>query len=62
MGVVEVTQPSLGVGYEIAQAEIMGKKMLCIYRNGDKLSAIIGRNKNLIKKGCAYSFRFRHYF
>jgi hypothetical protein len=48
--VAEVTQPSLGVGYEIAQAEIMGKKMLCIHRNGDRLSAMIGGNRNLVRK------------
>ena len=48
--VAEVTQPSLGVGYELASAENMGKKVLCIYRNGGSLSAMIGGNKNLLKK------------
>ena len=30
--VAEVTHPSLGVGYELAQAEVMGKPVLCLYR------------------------------
>lgn len=51
--VAEVTQPSLGVGYEVASAEIMGKKILCIYRNGENLSAMIGGNKNILKKSYA---------
>ena len=32
MLVAEVTQPSLGVGYEIGRAFDMNKKMLCLYR------------------------------
>ncbi|KAK4325795.1 hypothetical protein Pmani_003639 [Petrolisthes manimaculis] len=41
--VAEVTQPSLGVGYEIGRANAMGKKILCLYRpQPDKLlSAMI---------------------
>jgi hypothetical protein len=30
--VAEVTQPSLGVGYEIGRAVAMNKKILCLYR------------------------------
>lgn len=30
--VAEITQPSLGVGYQIGQAEAMGKRVLCLYR------------------------------
>ncbi len=47
--VAEVTQPSLGVGYEIGQAEAMGKRILCLYRSlpGKYLSAMIGGNPNL---------------
>ena len=30
--VAEVTQPSLGVGYELGRAVAMGKKILCLYR------------------------------
>jgi 2'-deoxynucleoside 5'-phosphate N-hydrolase len=41
--IAEVTNPSLGVGYEIAAAEKMGKPILCLYRPGEgrKLSAMI---------------------
>jgi hypothetical protein len=41
--VAEVTNPSLGVGYEIAAAEKMGKPILCLFRSGKgrKLSAMI---------------------
>lgn len=49
--VAEVTTPSLGVGYEIARAENMAKKILCIYRNNGikKLSAMIDGNPNITK-------------
>lgn len=30
--VAEVTQPSLGVGYEIGRAVAMNKRILCLYR------------------------------
>ena len=30
--VAEVTTPSLGVGYELAKAEELGKRILCLYR------------------------------
>ena len=41
--VAEVTQPSLGVGYELGRAVDMGKAILCLYRpQEDKLlSAMI---------------------
>jgi nucleoside 2-deoxyribosyltransferase len=41
--VAEVTQVSMGVGYEIGRAVEMGKKVLCLYRpgSGKKLSAMI---------------------
>ena|SRR5579884_799468 len=41
--IAEVTNPSLGVGYEIARAEKMGKPVLCLFRpeGGRKLSAMI---------------------
>jgi nucleoside 2-deoxyribosyltransferase len=44
--VAEVTQTSLGVGYEIGRAVGMGKNILCMYRpqEGKRLSAMI--------KGC----------
>ncbi|KAM4599823.1 5-hydroxymethyl-dUMP N-hydrolase [Fundulus diaphanus] len=41
--VAEVTQPSLGVGYELGRAVDMKKKMLCLFRpsSGRTLSAMI---------------------
>jgi len=41
--VAEVTETSLGVGYEIGRAIEHGKKVLCMYRpqEGKKLSAMI---------------------
>ena len=41
--VAEVTVPSLGVGYELARAEAMGKPVLCLFRpaGGRALSAMI---------------------
>lgn len=46
MIVAEVTQPSLGVGYEIATAEKLGKKIVCLFREtGERtLSAMISGN------------------
>ena len=47
--VAEVTQPSLGVGYEIGKAEEHGKKILCLYReNNKRISAMISGNENLV--------------
>jgi 2'-deoxynucleoside 5'-phosphate N-hydrolase len=47
--VAEVSTPSLGVGYEVANAELMGKKLLCLYRNqtGKRLSAMLSGNAEL---------------
>ena len=47
--VAEVTTPSHGVGYEIGQAEAMGKPVLCIYRPsaGRRLSAMLAGNSAL---------------
>lgn len=41
--IAEVTNPSLGVGYEIAKAEAWGKPVLALYRPSDerRLSAMI---------------------
>jgi hypothetical protein len=41
--IAEVTNPSLGVGYEIARAERMNKPILCLFRpsSGRSLSAMI---------------------
>ena len=49
--IAEVSTPSLGVGYEIAKAESLGKKILCIYKKeGKRVSAMIKGNKNLVVK------------
>ena len=47
--VAEVSQPSLGVGFEIATALSKGKKVLCLYKNqiNRELSAMISGNKNI---------------
>lgn len=46
--IAEVNNPSLGVGYEIAKAEKMGKPILCLFRpDGEKkLSAMIAGSPN----------------
>lgn len=44
--VAEVSTPSLGVGYELGQAEAMGKKIVCLFRpqEGKRLSAMVSGN------------------
>ena len=45
--IAEVTNPSLGVGYELGIAEKMHKPILCLYENtkeGRELSAMISGN------------------
>jgi nucleoside 2-deoxyribosyltransferase len=46
--IAEVTQVSLGVGYELGFAESLNKKIICLYREkeGKSLSAMISGNKN----------------
>lgn len=46
MIVAEVSTPSLGVGYELGQAEAMKKPILCLYRpsEGKRLSAMVSGN------------------
>ncbi|CAH1792537.1 unnamed protein product [Owenia fusiformis] len=45
--VAEVTQPSLGVGYELGRAVAMDKKVLCLYRpQPDKLLSAMIRGAN----------------
>jgi nucleoside 2-deoxyribosyltransferase len=49
----EVSVPSLGVGYEIAKAEKLEKKILCVCQKleeGREISAMIGGNKNITLK------------
>jgi nucleoside 2-deoxyribosyltransferase len=47
--VAEVSIPSHGVGYEIGQAEALGKRVLCIHRPGAqrRLSAMLAGNPAL---------------
>jgi glycosyltransferase involved in cell wall biosynthesis len=42
--VAEVTSPSLGVGYEIAEALHLGKPVLCMYREGTALTKLLTGN------------------
>ncbi|XP_005109287.2 putative 2'-deoxynucleoside 5'-phosphate N-hydrolase 1 [Aplysia californica] len=46
--VAEVTQPSLGVGYELGRAVAMGKRILCLFRTdeGKRLSGMISGAHN----------------
>ncbi len=45
--VAEVTTPSLGVGYEVAKAENLNKRTLCLFRPAAdrRLSAMIAGNR-----------------
>lgn len=47
--IAEVSTPSLGVGYEIALAEKIGKKILCLHKfeEGKKISVVISGNTKL---------------
>ena len=51
--VAEVSTPSLGVGYELANAEHLGKRVLCLFRpsSGGSLSAMISGSKQLAVTG-----------
>lgn len=46
--VAEVTNPSLGVGYELGLAESLNKKVICLYRKQEdkRLSAMLKGNNN----------------
>jgi len=46
--IAEVTQPSLGVGYEIALGESLGKRIICLFKQkSGNLSAMIKGNRKL---------------
>ena len=53
--IAEVTNPSLGVGYEIGMALNLNKKIICLYKTqkGKRLSAMISGSKaiNVIEYG-----------
>lgn len=53
--VAEITQPSLGVGYEIGQAEAQGKPVLCLYRMvpDRRVSPMMLGNQNLKQRSYA---------
>jgi len=44
--IAEVSNPSLGVGYEIAKALEMKKSVLCVYQSGIFLTKMITGNKD----------------
>jgi len=48
--IADVTVPSLGVGYELAYAEKLNKKIFCLYHHieGKRISAMIAGNPNFI--------------
>ena len=48
--VAEVSTPSLGVGYEIGQAQALGKPVLCLHRpqEGKRLSAMLSGNSYVV--------------
>ncbi len=50
--IAEVTVPSLGVGYELAAAESLGKKVLCLFdrSEGGRLSAMVAGNRSFDTK------------
>ncbi len=45
--VAEVTMPSTGTGYEICYAVAKGKKVVCIYKEGANVSAMVLGNKGV---------------
>ncbi|XP_038073755.1 uncharacterized protein LOC119741888 isoform X2 [Patiria miniata] len=55
--VAEVTQPSMGVGYELGRANAMGKKILCLFRpeSGKLMSGLVQGADN------STSFAVKHY-
>jgi len=47
--IADVTTPSIGVGYEIARAELLNKPVLCLFYNGSgkRLSGMVEGNKGI---------------
>lgn len=48
--VVEVSNPSIGVGYELATAEMLKKPVLCLGKEGVLLTAMVTGNDYFIVK------------
>ena len=46
--IADVSIPSLGVGYELAYAEKLAKKIICLYENESNVSAMIKGNSNFL--------------
>ena len=46
--VADVTVPSIGVGYEICYAVSKGKRVVCVYREGTNVSAMVLGNRCVI--------------
>ncbi len=55
--IAEVSNPSLGVGYEIAKALEMKKPVLCVYQSGIFLTKMITGNKDPLLTVQKYSSR-----
>ncbi len=45
--VAEVTVPSIGVGYEICYAVSKGKRVICVYKKGASVSAMVLGNRHV---------------
>ena len=45
--VADVTVPSIGVGYEICYAVSRGKRVLCVYKEGTNVSAMVLGNRGV---------------
>jgi nucleoside 2-deoxyribosyltransferase len=49
--IAEVSNPSLGVGYELGRAVELHKRILCLYRDGEKrLSAMIKGSEGILTR------------
>jgi nucleoside 2-deoxyribosyltransferase len=48
--IAEVSMPSIGVGYEVCAAILKDIPVLCLYKSGSNVSAMIMGNPNVILK------------
>ena len=46
--IAEATVPSLGVGYEVARAESLGKPVLCLHRRGAAVGYVGGQSPAVV--------------
>ncbi len=56
--VAEITNPSLGVGYELCYAEKQDKPIICYYVKDTNISAMIQGNNHIIKIPYEYTKTF----